>query len=303
MLVGVDGSAESFAAVQFASRLMTADKDELILYYAPPPTWVREIPDSAGTAGAVQSFLASAVFDKARVSVPAPLQRNVQTIIGTHEPRTGLLIAADERRADLIAMGAQGAGPLRAASLGTVARYVVHHATIPVLIVCGAISSDVQPLRVLLASDGTEVSRHAASILQRLSWVPGSTGRVITVIEAAAHGQVPRWLMEQLDEEQIASLGFGPFERDEERKAQVRKEVLSWCGTLPPIFECENTLVLVGHAAHEILKAAEINQVNLIVLGARKQGAVRRALLGSTSEQVVRHARCPVLIVPEHEKP
>jgi nucleotide-binding universal stress UspA family protein len=241
VLVGVDGSPAGFAAVQCASRLMAADKDELILYYAPPPAWVREIPDSVGTAGAVQSFLANAVFEKAREHLLAPLQRNVQTIIGTHEPRTGLLIAADDRRADLIAIGAQGAGPLRGASLGTVARYVVHHATIPVLIARGASIPDVQPLRVLLASDGTDVSKHAASILHKLSWPPGSTGRVITVIEAAAQGQIPPWLIEQLDEEQIASLGFGPFEHDQERQAQLRDEVLRWCGTLPPIFECDNT--------------------------------------------------------------
>jgi nucleotide-binding universal stress UspA family protein len=303
VLIGVDGSPESFLAVQFTSRLLAASKDEVILYYSPPPVWIREVPDASGTVGAVQSFLANAVFEKARQHLPEGLQRNVQTIVGTHEPRSGLLIAADDRHVDLIAIGARGAGPLKAASIGAIARHTVHHTTIPVLVVRGRPISGTEPIRVLLASDGTEISKHAAAILQLLSWPADSTGRIITVIEPAAQGHMPGWLVEQLDEEQLAALGIGRMERDETHESRMRQEVLRWCGTLPPIFECGATLVVVGHAGKEILQAADMNKTNLIVLGARKLGTVRRALLGSTSEQVLTHATCSVLIVPEHEKP
>jgi nucleotide-binding universal stress UspA family protein len=39
----------------------------------------------------------------------------------------------------------------------------------------------------------------------------------------------------------------------------------------------------------------------LIILGSRGLGGVRRALMGSVSDSVVRHAHCPVLIVREEE--
>ncbi len=49
--------------------------------------------------------------------------------------------------------------------------------------------------------------------------------------------------------------------------------------------------------AGEIIEFAEGLGVGLIVVGSRNQGGIRRALAGSVSDQVVRRARCPVLVV------
>src|SRR5688572_14738887 len=117
VLIGVDGSLGSLAAVQFAGRLLTADRDAINFYYSPPLVWVRTVADESGTAGALQSYLAAAVFDKALQQLPVALRQKVQTIVGTREARQGLLIAADDRRADLIVIGARGAGPLKQPSL------------------------------------------------------------------------------------------------------------------------------------------------------------------------------------------
>ena len=53
----------------------------------------------------------------------------------------------------------------------------------------------------------------------------------------------------------------------------------------------------------EIVALAEELQADLIVIGSRGLGGVRRALMGSVSDSVVRHAHCPVLVVrPEKEQ-
>jgi nucleotide-binding universal stress UspA family protein len=52
-----------------------------------------------------------------------------------------------------------------------------------------------------------------------------------------------------------------------------------------------------GAPAATILKEAEAHDGNLIVVGARGLGALKRTALGSVSESVLRHARCPVLVV------
>jgi nucleotide-binding universal stress UspA family protein len=49
--------------------------------------------------------------------------------------------------------------------------------------------------------------------------------------------------------------------------------------------------------AEQILRVAEELDVGLIVMGSRGRGGLRRALMGSVSDSVVRHAHCPVLVV------
>ena len=301
VLMGVDGSPASFAGVQLAGRLL-ADKEEVIFYYS-PPVWVRAVADASGTAGGVQSFLCKAVFDKARQYLPGPLQERVQTIEGTREPRQGLLIAAEECRADLIVVGAQGLGPLKQPSVGSIAGHVVHHATIPVLIVRGAVVSAPEPIHVLLASDGSEVSQHASQVLQRFSWPQSTTGLTITVLESASQGQIPEWLAEQLDDQQLAALGMGQFARNKEDEARVRQEIARCHGALPAIFQGRHPLVAAGHPGEQILRAIDANQIDIVVVGARRQGAVRRLLLGSTSEHVLAHAPCSVLFIRGQERP
>jgi nucleotide-binding universal stress UspA family protein len=53
---------------------------------------------------------------------------------------------------------------------------------------------------------------------------------------------------------------------------------------------------------HEIVALTEDTGVGLIVVGSRGHGYIRRALMGSVSDAVVRYAHCPVLVVREHEK-
>src|SRR5215216_6183924 len=56
----------------------------------------------------------------------------------------------------------------------------------------------------------------------------------------------------------------------------------------------------VGEAANEIVELAEEIGVDLVVLGSRGHGPMRRALMGSVSTSVLRHAHCSVLIVRSH---
>jgi nucleotide-binding universal stress UspA family protein len=55
----------------------------------------------------------------------------------------------------------------------------------------------------------------------------------------------------------------------------------------------------MGRADEEIVELAQSIHAGLIVMGSRGQGRLRRALVGSVSESVVRHAHCPVTIVRE----
>ena len=54
-----------------------------------------------------------------------------------------------------------------------------------------------------------------------------------------------------------------------------------------------------GRAEEEIVELAEEIEAGLIVMGSRGHSRLRRALMGSVSDAVVRHAHCPVAIVRE----
>jgi len=57
------------------------------------------------------------------------------------------------------------------------------------------------------------------------------------------------------------------------------------------------TLLKEGHTVEEILKTAREGEFDLIVMGARGLSRIKEILLGSVSDGVMRHARCPVLVV------
>ena len=57
------------------------------------------------------------------------------------------------------------------------------------------------------------------------------------------------------------------------------------------------------YRAQKIVQVAEDIEAGLIVMGNRGLGGIRRALIGSVSDSVIRHAHCPVLVVrPKREQ-
>jgi nucleotide-binding universal stress UspA family protein len=56
------------------------------------------------------------------------------------------------------------------------------------------------------------------------------------------------------------------------------------------------TMVLTGDAGHEICRLAESLPASVVVLGTHGRSGIKRAIMGSTSDYVVRHCVCPVLV-------
>jgi nucleotide-binding universal stress UspA family protein len=57
------------------------------------------------------------------------------------------------------------------------------------------------------------------------------------------------------------------------------------------------TDIAVGHPVEQIVHRAEIDHVDLIILGRRGVSRFERIIIGSTSEKVLRYANCPVMVV------
>ena len=57
------------------------------------------------------------------------------------------------------------------------------------------------------------------------------------------------------------------------------------------------TDIVVGHPGEQLIHRAEIDQVDLIIVGRRGTSLFQKIMLGSVSERVLRYAHCPVLLV------
>src|SRR5687767_13305777 len=140
------------------------------------------------------------------------------------------------------------------------------------------------PTKILLATDGSEEARLAAQAAAELSKDTGSEVHVAYVLpsptELRGHHlysqEVMRSVLEQAEEEANSFL--------EEQAEQVR-------GSGGKVAE---THLRAGQPDKEIVKLSEDLDVGTIVVGSRGLGGVRRALMGSVSESVIRHAHCPV---------
>ena len=57
-------------------------------------------------------------------------------------------------------------------------------------------------------------------------------------------------------------------------------------------------VVMFGTPSRDIVNHAAANDIDLIVMGTHGRGGVHHLVMGSVAERVVRHAECPVLVVP-----
>jgi universal stress protein A len=91
----------------------------------------------------------------------------------------------------------------------------------------------------------------------------------------------------------------GKIPKDEvtrQRTAALKRLGETALSLLPPRVRAENA-VLTGKPAEEILALATKQSIDLIVLTTKGRSGLQRVLVGSTAEQIMRHAPCPVMSV------
>jgi nucleotide-binding universal stress UspA family protein len=136
--------------------------------------------------------------------------------------------------------------------------------------------------RVLLAVDGSDHALHAARTAADLARAMNSNEFRIVV----AYDFIPPYLGEP-------NLQYAIDARIDDAKA-IMKKAIEAVGQIP----CEiSTEMIEGSAAEAVLDVATTRKSEVIVIGSRGLGTLAGLLLGSTSQKVVAHAPCPVLIV------
>ena len=203
-----------------------------------------------------------------------------------------ILLQIPRQSADLVVMGSHGRSGFDHIVLGSVAEKTLRRTRVPVLIVpphdSAVLPAGRDPFRRVLCAvdfshDSARAMEYAASFARQ------AAGRlsVLHVVEPMPIGHDP-----------MLGTGFDlagyELRLEESGRAQLR--------TFAPdstAAGCEvETMLTRGRAYKEILRIAAERQSDLIVVGVHGRNALDRLVFGSTTEQIIRRASCPVLAVP-----
>ena len=181
------------------------------------------------------------------------------------EPYRLIVNEAVEKKVDMIIIGRRGRGGLMKVLMGQVAAKVIGHAPCKVLVVPRA--AKIEYKNILVATDGSAHSVAAASEAIGIAKRCGSA--VIALSTAYTEGDL------------------------EEAKANVDKVVDMARDEGVPI----EAITPMGRSHNVIVETAGGRGVDLIVMGTYGKTGIKRLLMGSSTERVIGHAGCAVLVV------
>jgi len=200
---------------------------------------------------------------------------------------------AVKQHSDLIVLASHGLGGIQHAFSGGTAEHVVRRAPCPVLTVrdCalqpkGAGIPSFNLKRIVVTTDFSEASKKA--LPYAIAFARKFEASLVLLYVVPAH--LPAELSHigiVLDEKRL-------MDEARERMPRFRQ------AELDPHLHVD-TLVVSGGPAHEICRTAEAQAADLIVMATHGHTGLKHFLVGSVTENVVRHAPCPVLVVRERE--
>jgi nucleotide-binding universal stress UspA family protein len=266
VLVGVDGSRATAGAVRWAAREAARRHLPLDLVQVLPPS-ERPHDELRSPSGRAHALLEQARQVAGAVAPEVPVRLSVVDGVA------GPALVATASRARLLVIGARPGSGLADMGVGRTVAHVMGHAPCPVIVV----PPDWEP-----AED--EASR---GVLVGVDGSVEATGAIAFGADVADRSRstlVTASVTPRLD---------GP---DEETRRRYLAEARAGIATTHPDLVVHE-VVRRGAPSEALLDVAR-SGVSLVALGSRGRGAVGGALLGSTSQQVVRFAPCPVAVLP-----
>lgn len=297
ILCPFDFSAVSAQALSQASILAQRTGARLTVLHVflsvMPPTAVDSIDEAALQAIEPTALdeLHSKLVSACEARVHPDVDRDLVVVGGAPVPV--VLDYAAVNAVDLIVMGTHGTSGFQHLLLGSVTEKVLRKAACPVLTVPPrAGDGPVAAFRhAVCAVDFSDSSRQAARSAAAMVEGAGAKVTLLHVLEWPWH-EPPVPGMEGVPAAQVAALL--EYRRYLESSASDGLKALG--STLGGSAETV-ALVRFGKPYIELLDAAREVGADLIVLGVQGRGAVDIGFFGSTANQVVRRASCPVLTV------
>jgi nucleotide-binding universal stress UspA family protein len=297
VLLATDGSEDAFTASRMAIELTNKTGSELHVAHvgaALPPIYgymEAQPADLVDPERAEQEARRLLDEQVERIETEGGSVAEAHLEIGEADEKVVAL--SEQLGAGLIVVGSRGLGGLRRALMGSVSASIVHHAHCPVLVVRTIKDgTSIFPTKIVLATDGsgeaTLAARTAIDLVDK-------TGSELHVVYA-----VPIPLAIDAPSEALAMSEVATEEVKERAQRFLDDQVEKIEATGGTVARAH---VRLGRTDEETITLADELGAGLIVVGSRGLGGLSRALMGSVSDSVVRHAHCPVLVVRKEERP
>jgi nucleotide-binding universal stress UspA family protein len=218
-----------------------------------------------------------------------------EVIIGF--PRRAITEYAKEWHASLIMAGSHGHSAIARFLLGSVAQAILRTAPCSMEIVRSARGGPVpssHPMKILLATDGSDCSVEAVHSVARRPWPDGTVFKLLSVEEMnILEGQVAGYPLSSVYPASLLD-ELTTQARERARSAlQIAKEILQRAGKKV----LDDGASPLGEARSVILDTAKSWGAHLIVLGSHGRAGLDRFLMGSVAEGVAVHAHCSVAVM------
>jgi nucleotide-binding universal stress UspA family protein len=295
VLLATDGSEDARRAAQNAAEFsLKLDSELHVVYVAPEYPYVYAYYDLR------RREEENRCRDEDRQTLDGCVEHVREaggTVVGSHleagDAASEIVELAEELGIGLVVLGNHGRGRLRRALMGSVSTGVLRHAHCSVLIVRGH-EDEQRPLlgKLLVAVDGSEEATAAAQAATEMARAASSEVHVAYAME---------------EERYRPHLGPEIWEGWAEGFERAKRSARSWLEAEARLMQGEGTItvkphLLVGRPDAAIVWLAEELSADLVLVGSRGLGAMRRTLLGGVSDSVVRHAHCPVMVVRQEKE-
>ncbi len=304
VLLVTDGSVEAERASRAAVELADKTGSELHLVHV----WSVSLyyhPERHGYP---------AQYEKQRKEARRQLDEQVEKIItaggvvaeahlAIGAPDEEIVATAEDIGAGLVVMGSRGLSGLRRSLLGSVSESVVSHAHCPVLVVRKELGREARagqreveevsifPTKILVATDGSPSSARAVQEAVDLAHATDSELHVVHVMPVST-------LYSSAD--MVLAAGVPLYDESRQKAERVLAEDVERAKDAGATMA--EAHLLEGKPDAGVVALAEEIEAGLIVVGSQGFGALARALVGSTSTSIVRHAHCPVMVIRDQEK-
>lgn len=280
IVVGVDGSAASRVAVDWAARSAALRRAPLKLVNVLTPPVVMTFPEVPMPPGYAQwqQEEGAKVLDAARATATeaaAGVEISTEIIAGPSVPS----LVEESKNASLIVVGCRGRGALARGVLGSVSTGLMHHALCPVAIIHDEDPVVPHPSKapVVVGVDGSPASEKAVGI----------------AFEEASFRGVDLVAVHAWSDTGVFEFPGADWSTQQAEAEQVLSERLSgWQERYPDVLV--RRVVVADRPARQLLEQSE--QAQLLVVGSHGRGGFAGMLLGSVSTAIAHTAKTPVII-------